>query len=106
MRSSNEEVEEDVGAEAKEEVQGMERQEAKGQMRAWEMQAPSRKDQGIRQPEWGASESIDQGIPIATVAERPITGAPTSLPNNKGSYICTSRPREKNLRNNTRGISS
>ena len=54
-RSSNE-AEEDAGMEAKEEVQGVERLEAREQMQAQETRAPPRRAEEIRLLEQGASK--------------------------------------------------
>ncbi len=106
---SSNEAEKDVDVAAAEEVQGAGRQDAKEQTQARETRAPSQQDRGTRRPDQAASKSIEQGTLIATTAGRPITGrmnAPISWPNSKRSYTCTSKPREKNLKNNRRHISS
>ncbi len=100
-RSSNEEGE---GAGA--EVGGAEQEEARQQEREWtqaeEMQAPPQQDQEIKQAWEGHNKSIEQETHTATTTGRQIIGhtnAQISRQNSRPSYTCTSRVREKSLKN-------
>ena len=91
------------------EVGGAEQEEARQQEREWtqaeETQALPQQDQEIKQAREGHNESIEQETHTATTTGRRIIGhtnAQISRQNSRPSYTCTSRAREKSLKNNKR----